>query len=222
MSKKRNKNSRKKQLKDRRLRKITVKKNSKMSDNILETLGYKVTSKPVDDSDIRKLPEDIQDQIEDIYGRIFTMPSSTVDELKSLIPIYPHIPLLYNYLYVAYSYIGENEKAIKIMKENYKINPNYLFAQLNYVEYYLKQGNLGVVDEVFNDKLDLKLLYPERNTFHDTEVISFHGVIGVYYLMKGQYNDAKIFLEILEMVSSNHQYTKRLRKMLLNRSNFTS
>lgn len=216
MSKKRNKNSRKKQLK---IRKLKNRSNRKNSTSILETLDYKITKNPVDDSDIRALPEDIQDQIEDIYNRVFTTPDSTIDELKELISTYPHIPQLYNYLYAAYSYTGYTKKAIEVMKQNYKINPTYLFAKLNYVEHYIQQGDLNIVNKVFDNKLELRLLYPERDTFHDTEVIGFYGVIGLYNVMKKQYDSAKKCLQILEAISPTHQHTQRLRELLFANSN---
>jgi hypothetical protein len=44
--------------------------------------------------------------------------------------------MFYNYLSVAYSKVGDIEKAEEITKINIQKNPDYLFARLNYAEFF--------------------------------------------------------------------------------------
>ncbi len=212
MSKKRNKNTRKKQIKPRMVSKSNI-RNAKHV-NVLASLDYKITQEAVDDDDVRALPNEIQNKIEDLYERVQVAPRNTIKELLVLIKAYPHIPQLYNYLYVAYSYTGQKNRANKVMKDNYDRNPTYLFAKINYSDYLVKQGEFDKVAEVYDNKLDLAELYPNRDTFHETEVISFNGVIGYYYAMIGEYHNAKHCLSILIALSEAHMYTIRLKEKL--------
>jgi tetratricopeptide (TPR) repeat protein len=212
MSKKRDKNARKKQLRSRLLSRSnarTVKHN-----DVLGSLDYSITHKPIDNDDVRKLPNEVQDKIEDLYKRVQVTPHDTIDELEMLIKNYPDIPQLYNYLYAAYAHTGQEHKANTIMKDSYERNPSYLFAKLNYSDYLVKQGELDKVAEIYDSKFDLSMLYPNRDTFHASEVISFNGVIGYYHAMVGQYHDAMRCLNILKALSTTHWYTLRLEQKL--------
>ena len=211
MSNKRNKSARKKQRKFRVLPKV---KDSKKPNSILASLGYSISRAPVDDGDLRELPDEVQDQIESLYERVQVKPSGTITEIKLLIDIYPHIPQLYNYLYAAYATTGKKTKAKKIMKDNYERNPSYLFAKLNYSDYLVEQGKFEAVAEIYDYKFDLAQLYPDRNTFHESEVISFYGVIGHYFVMTNNYNKAMRCLNVLKALSPTNGYTLRLKEKL--------
>ncbi|MBN1935009.1 MAG: hypothetical protein JW934_10110 [Anaerolineae bacterium] len=65
--------------------------------------------------------------------------------------------------------------------ENYRRNPDYLFARLNYAELFLRRGDYERVAEILEHKFDLKLLYPRRNRFHVSEVSNFIGLVGLYW-----------------------------------------
>lgn len=211
MSNKRNKSVRKKQLKFRAFSKV---KDDKKPNSILASLGYRISKAPVDDDDLRDLPDKVQDQIESLYERVQVKPSSAITELEFLIGIYPHIPQLYNYLYAAYASTGKKTKANKIVKDNYERNPSYLFAKLNYSDYLVEQGMFEAAAEIYDYKFDLAQLYPDRNTFHESEVLSFYGVIGHYYVMTNNYNKAMRCLKVLQALSASHGYTLRLKEQL--------
>ncbi len=73
-------------------------------------------------------------------------------------------------LSIAYSSIGEDDKAEVIIKKNYEQNPDYLFAKCNYAEICFHRGQIEKIPEIFNNKFDLKLLYPKRKRFHISEL----------------------------------------------------
>ncbi|OQY06216.1 MAG: hypothetical protein B6I22_05810 [Desulfobacteraceae bacterium 4572_123] len=212
MSKKRNKNKRKKQIKIRHAKKLNILK--KNTTSVLNELGYEVTHQPVDDKDVRNLPNDVQDQMDDLYDRVQVRPEGTIEELQELTLKYPHIPQFFNYLYTAYAKSGQETKAVEIMKKNYEANPSYLFAKLNYSDYLVESGELEKAGGIYNEKFDLHELYPERRKFHTTEVISFHGVIGYYHAVMGRYEKAKHCFRVLKALSPDHGYTMRLEDKL--------
>lgn len=208
MSKKRDKNARRKQLRSRNSTRASAAKSH--TNTILDGLGYEITDEPVDDEDFRRLPIDVQDRLEKLYERVQSKPRGTIEELQQLASRYPHIPQLYNYLYAAYAKTGQRKKAVETMTENYEKNPTYLFAKLNYSDYLVESGKPEAVSDIYNGKFDLGALYPDRQRFHITEVVGFHGVIGYYFVATKQYDKAKKCLEVLKAISPHHGYTKRL------------
>ncbi len=182
--------------------------------NVISELEYKITDEPVDDSDIRELPEEVQNKMDELYHELHINPNNCIEDLEVLTERYSHIPLFYNYLYAAYAQTGQITKANNVMKENYKKNPTYLFALLNYSEYLINNGDFTKVAEVLNNKFDLNLLYPNRDTFHTTEVVNFHGVIGIYFILAGKTEKALRCLKILKAISPMDDHTKRLNEYL--------
>ena len=209
MSKKRDKNARKKKVKSRSPARTSV----HHVDETME-LDYIITDEPMDTNGSRSLPDEVQDQIEDLYDRIQVSPHGTIKELRELIERYPHMPQLYNYLYAAYQSTGRIFKAKKIMLENLERNPSYLFAKLNYAEYILHKRKFKEFTEVFDNKLTLTSLYPDRKVFHITEAISFNGVIGYYHAMIGEFHQANYHLHVLKSISPHDNQTTRLQDAL--------
>ncbi len=212
MSKKRDKNKRKKQLKDRSSTYTKITKSP--INSIVSDLGYEITDEPIDDKEVRELPTDIQDQMDELFEAVQLYPENTVETLIELTRKYPHIPQIFNFLYAAYANTGQRKKAVETMKRNYESNPNYLFAMLNYSDYLVECGEVDKVGDVYDQKFCLSELYPSRRKFHTTEVVCFHGVIGYYYAVIGEYDKASYYLKILEAVSPYHNYTQRLARKL--------
>jgi len=122
--------------------------------------------------------------------------------------------MLYNYLSVAYSLAGQREKSEAVSQENYRRNPDYLFARLNYAEICLAKGEYEKIGEIFEHKYDLKLLYPKRKRFHISEVANFMGLIGAYFFETGEREAAEKYYKILQQIAPGYPMTKRLRRKL--------
>jgi len=125
-----------------------------------------------------------------------------------------NIPVLYNYLSVAYSRAGQREKSEAVARENYRRNPDYLFARLNYAELCLDKRDYEKIGEIFEQKFDLKLLYPQRKRFHISEVASFMGLIGIYFFETGERQAAEKYYDVLQQIAPGYPMTKRLRRKL--------
>lgn len=216
MSKKRDKNQRKKQLKNRQTKQFDHDRIK--TSTVLDELDFKITDDPIEDEEYQNLPVGVQEQLEELYDRAQTAPRGAITELQELLSKYPHIPQIYNYLHAAYMHAGEKTDAIRIMNKNYEKNPTYLFAKLNYSDYLVESGELEKAADVYNGNFDLKELYPDRSMFHVTEVTCFFGVIGYYYAVVGDYSEARKCLRVLNEVSPNHGYTLRLKDKINRRS----
>ncbi|MEW5960034.1 MAG: hypothetical protein AB1801_20115, partial [Chloroflexota bacterium] len=102
-------------------------------------------------------------------------------------------------------------KLEEVIQENYRRNPDYLFARLNYAEMCRARGEYDKIAEIFEYKFDLKLLYPNRKQFHISEVANFMGLIGVYFFETGQQDVSEKYYDILKQIAPEYPMTKMLR-----------
>jgi len=177
-------------------------------------LEYEITPEPIEDKNIEKLPKGMRERMNDLLTLVHTRPEGAVSQLRDLIAQYPHIPQFRNYLTIAYSNLGHEEKANSMIIENYRRNPDYLFAKTHYAELCLQKGDLDKIPEIFENKFDVSLLYPNRRKFHMSEVAAFMGVLRQYFFRIGKIQSAKAYYRALKEIYPRNIATKRLRHML--------
>ncbi len=178
-------------------------------------LEYDITYDPIQDKNYDKLPDHIKDKVDNFYYMVQKNPDpATISDLENLIKEFPNVPKLYNYLSIAYSRSKNREKFIEIVEKNYHINPDYLFARLNYAEVCIQHGDYEKIARIFDYKFDLKLLYPKRNKFHISEVANFMGVMGIYFLKMDKREIAENYYKILSEIADDYPITKKLHKQL--------
>jgi tetratricopeptide (TPR) repeat protein len=180
----------------------------------VQLVEYEITSEPMLDRWYKHLPEHLKDAMDRLHSEAQRHPQKAIPELVDLIQKYPNIPMLYNFLSVAYSQAGDREKAKEVVLENYRRNPDYLFARLNYAEICRLEGDYEQIAEIFEYKFDLKLLYPDRKRFHISEVASFMGLIGIYFFETGKQEIAEKYYEILKELAPDYPMTRLLRRKL--------
>jgi hypothetical protein len=157
---------------------------------------YSVTFEPIKQK-LEEMPESVRHQIQSIYFLIPLNPELAIEKLLVLKEQYPQIPMLYNHLSVAYGLVG-NQKAIQqVTDENYRKNPGYLFAKLGYAQECLYSGKFKKIPAIFDNKFDLKILYPDREIFHVTEFAGFTAVMCAYFSCIGEKAAAEILYRFL-------------------------
>lgn len=175
---------------------------------------YEITDEPIQESAYRRLPQAVKEKLENLYQLAQRKPQQAIPELIELQKKYPRVPQIYNYLAVAYSHSGENEKAEKITQENIRKNPSYLFARINQAQFLLAKGEYDKIPEVFEYKYDLQMLYPKRKKFHISEVANFMGIMGLYFARTDQREMAEKYNQILQEIASDFPIAKALNKEL--------
>lgn len=147
---------------------------------------YMITNQKIEDERVAALPAEVRSKIDELRSKIAFNPGEVIPELLKLIEGYPHIPLFYNYLSNAYLLIGDAPKAEETMIECYNKFPEYLFAKVGYANVLLKKGEGEKVPDIFENKTNLRDLYPEREVFHTSEFIAFTDTVVRYFLFAGQ------------------------------------
>ena len=183
-------------------------------DDTLVLIEYLITDEPIKDASYRRLPQQIQEESEQLYAQVFRQPQQAIPRLEALIERYPDVAQFHNYLAVAYSSAREYEKAEAITRTCIQKRPDYLFAKLNLAELFLQRREYAKIPAIFDHNLDLKLLYPHRDKFHISEVVSFSGMLGLYFVRTGDRTAAEAHYGLLQKVAPREQMTKRLKRAL--------
>ena len=175
---------------------------------------YEITDEPIQEPAYRRLPKSVKEKLESLYQVAQRQPSQAIPELIGLQKKYPNVPQIYNYLAVAYSYVGEKEKAEQITQENIRKNPNYLFARINQAQLLLEKQEYEQIPAVFEHKYDLQMLYPKRRKFHISEVANFMGIMGLYFSRIDEREMAEKYNEVLQEIAAEFPIAKALKREL--------
>jgi tetratricopeptide (TPR) repeat protein len=183
-------------------------------DNADAVVSYEITWEPLTNLPENKLPPKLAAQVDRLYHHLQSHPRDAIVELNDLIERYPDCPKLFNFLGAAYLSIGNIERAEQIARDSYDRFPNYLFAKLIYADLCVSRGDLDQVPLIFNGKYDLSQLCPNRKRFHLTEAVGFMGVMGHYFMKKGDVEQAKTYHKILKELAPDQPETKRLDRLM--------
>jgi tetratricopeptide (TPR) repeat protein len=182
----------------------------------VSNFSYDITEDALPDPAFERLPVAVQDRINVLHDELRTRPelSSTLIALKELIQQYPDLPQLYNYLYIAYYKLGKQEEAARVLQETVQHFPNYLFGRIAWANECLKRGEPEKVADIFEEKFDLQLHYPQRNLFHLSEFISFQSVLARYFYAIGDNKRAQIHYDIMYQMAPEHEHTRLVGRTL--------
>ena len=175
---------------------------------------YEITWAPIPDKSYEKLPQKIKDTIQQIHFDALAKPEKAIPELFELIEKYPDLTMLYNYLTHAYYATGQDDKADAVILETYIRHPDYLFARMEYAKLCLIKGDYDKIAEIFENKFDLKLLYPHRIKFHISEVANFMGLMSAYFFGIEDRETSEKYYKILAQLAPKHPIATLMRKRL--------
>ncbi|WP_286018914.1 hypothetical protein, partial [Candidatus Venteria ishoeyi] len=102
-----------------------------------------------------------------------------------------------------------------LLEESYRRYPNYLFARTNYALICLtRHQDPKKAFKILGGVHDLKALYPRRNMFHITEVLSFYSTLALYYHAIGKKEASWRWYEILKELDPDHHLVKQLKRKI--------
>jgi len=185
-----------------------------VGDDNIQLVEYTITDEPIENPWFNQLPKKVQERIDALYDLTLSDPKAVIAEVSAFIRKYPKVPLFYNYLSVAHAQLGDFERRDVAIKACYKRFPNYLFGRVNYAQLCLEDGDADKIPEIFDEKLNLGQLYPQRTTFHVSEYAGFAGIMGLYYLHLGEREAAKMHYKTLKQIAPEHHATRKLWQAL--------
>ncbi|NTU82202.1 MAG: hypothetical protein HGA45_22960 [Chloroflexales bacterium] len=191
-----------------------IKKPSKSQQGYRIIVNFEITDEPIENPDFPLLPKHVEDDLDRLYNLLIEHPKQVIPELLEWKRQFPNYPKLNNYIGAAYARSGQHEKTIELIKENYSRFPRYLFARVNYAELCIQDKKYDQVPAIFEHKQSLKDLYPERSSFHVSEITSFYGIMGIYYYFVNKTMEAETHYEFLKSVNAEHEFTRKLGQYL--------
>lgn len=181
----------------------------------LRVVNYKITNNAVIDPNFDSISEQDKSRITEIHKIIKTESAgSVIPELIRFIKKYPNVPILRNYLGVAYFATGQTGKLEEAATQLYIKFPDYLFARLNYAQICLMRKEYDKIPEILGHTFDLKELYPDRDEFHISEFVTFAGIVGEYRFYTGNREQAQRMYELLKDIAPDDQNTDKMKYLL--------
>lgn len=170
-----------------------------------KVLGFKITTDPSFQNQRYGVPPELSKLLGTLAMECQTRKDQLlIDKLTNLIVKYPTIPMLKNYLSVAYKLQDNIQKAREVNQWILAEHPDYLFARLNYAHTCIEEGALDKVPEILGEAMEIKQLYPERETFQLAEVMAFLALAVRYYAATENLELAENRLALMEKIDPNY------------------
>jgi hypothetical protein len=175
--------------------------------------GHEIVYTPIRDPWHDALPPAAKAAIPRLHGVINGSGEglrSAIRELEALVDRHPQAPVFYNFLNVAYSRAGEEERRRTIIARCRAALPDYLFGMISQAELLLEGEDYEAFRELWGGRFDLRELYPDRTRFHVSEVAGFYGIIGIYHHETGNDAEARRLSRMLMDVAPDEAAAKAL------------
>jgi len=192
-----------------------------LNDGVCEFVPFECTYEQVEEENFAKMAESDQDLLSQTFEWVQGSHVEAKRGLKYLHKLkkkYPRVPVIYNFIGVAYQTLGKEIKRHHVIKDTCKKFPNYVFGKISLAEYQLNAGHHEVISEIFNHKLQLYMHYPNAGgnpIFHGIEVQSFYTVMGRYYARNKQLAHAIKCYFIVEEADSECPHLNVLSQEIL-------
>ena len=171
--------------------------------------SYDISYEPIYTKYHKQMPEELKNKYEDYILSLKKRDTSILNELETISKKYNN-PVVNNLLYNCLIIANRHHDAIKIAEHNFNTFPDYLFGRLNYASTFILKDDYKSIPRIFNYKFDLKLIEPNRNKFHISEVLSFHKIMHSYHLGINEYENAKKHYDIICQLDIEGKVKKEL------------
>lgn len=183
-----------------------------MTDKHHLLLGYKIVFDGDFGRELYPIPDDLEDQMDELYSLATKGKKSGIKKFTRLIEKYPQVPALKNYLTVLYNNMGKPDKAYEVNRWIVAEHPEYLFGKLNLAAEYYARGEYDKMPDLLGESMDLKLLYPHRDTFHVAEVTAFLKIAVLYFSAIQAFDQAETRLSIMSEIDPMGEDLEKARE----------
>lgn len=178
--------------------------------------GYTLTENPDFQNEKFGITTEVNRLLENLYFEAKNKNNTKViSKLNALIEKYPQIPILKNYLSVAYEIRGDIKKGQEINEQILVEHPDYLFGKLNKAYQSIELGEMEKVPQILGETLELKDLYPTRDVFHLSELTGYLKLIVSYGVAIDDLELAENKMKFLIEVAPHHPDTESAENFLI-------
>jgi hypothetical protein len=166
-------------------------------------LGYNLTN----DNSFRDkklmINKPIKDQSSLLLFRAKNRKDTTIiSTLKKLMKEYPGVPVIKDYLGLAYRSKEMFDKARIVYDQLVVEYPDFLQGWVGLLSVFLNDGECDKIEELAGTDVDIRTLLPERKVFHLSEVVEFLQFAIVYFIRTDQLEKAEANFKDLKTIDS--------------------
>ncbi len=184
-------------------------------DKILEIGGYKISYDTHLFDKEYGITAELSEQFEWLYNECRKKNNpKIIGKLNQLIEKFPAVPILKNYLSIAYLNMGNSKKTEEITKQIIAEYPGYIFGILNEANICIDKKQYSKVPELLGKSLDIRDMYPEREIFQVAELTSYFKLAIRYYVSVNKPELAEDKLELLKEIAPEHHDTDQAESLL--------
>lgn len=190
-----------------------IKKINKTNPELVKFQKFYITEEPVEEKNWSLLKNKEKKKILRLNEKIkkSLKLDNVIKKLNEYKAIYPNVPLIYNYLGIAYERTNQSKKYYDTLIETIEKFPDYLFGKISLSEYYLNNNKYKKISEVFDNKFEIPQHFPQyTDVFHISAVRGFYYVTGRYFAQIGKIEWAYKSYFLLSDLDSNHKTTEIL------------
>lgn len=147
----------------------------------LHQKSIKLTENQSHSPELQKIPKQDLEEFLSLYELTETQPKKVYNILDNFLKKHPTLPEALSLLTFNFIQRRKIKRADETIAFNYKHNPDNLLVKVNYADLCLRNGEIEEIKEIFEDKFDLKDLYPDKEEFHFNEYRAFHVLLAHYF-----------------------------------------
>jgi hypothetical protein len=178
--------------------------------------AYEVVHGPLDLPWMARASPEAREALSGLHALVLHDPGAAVTPLREWIAREP-LPIFFNWLSVAYGALGKAELEAEAVRENYRRNPGYLFARVNYAQQCLREKNLDGMREALGASLEIGPLLGSRKRVHVSEVAAYFYAVALYHLEREDRAAAEKVSRMLSEIAWGEPRTRELGRLLSNR-----
>lgn len=180
-----------------------------------ETYGYHITSDPSFMDEQNAMTKELEKHLDKLLDIALKGKESGIKKFHKLIEQNPRNPQLKNYLSVLYMSIGDAEKSKEVNHWIVAEHPNYLFGKINLAFEHYTNGKPEKMADILGESMELKALYPQRDTFHIVEVIAMLKAAVFYFGALGYIDEAEARLDMMYEIDPESVECEQANRQLM-------
>ena len=153
------------------------------------------------DNPHRHIPEIILEQMPELHKQAEKGSVQVIKKLEKLIEKYPKVPVLYNYLSIAYMKYGNIPKFEKINDLAIKLFPGYPVPRINQATRHIIRSEFDQAETILGYSMELSDFLPNRQVYHLSEVVQFYETTVRFFIHKREFDVADSRLDMLKGIS---------------------
>jgi len=180
-------------------------------------MDFEVSWDLMTDPLVEALPEATRERMNELFQLLHSKPKKAVQELRDLTALHPDVPCLTNWLIncLRAGSKADRREALELCQEMFRRMPNYFFARTTLADLWLGEGEIEKAAELmFGPGCVLTQLYPERKTFHISEVRHWFYLCGRIKILLGEMEAGEAYRDLLRQLEPESEAVEHLSVML--------